>query len=101
VLDCVRYNTVHLRSDAKVAMPMLGAIPNSSGFAKYIWQARYEAALVETNPVELRTHIEKARDAMSKRLGVLKPRGTVSAMDEYQAIRDAEVMLKILEKRNG
>jgi hypothetical protein len=65
----------------------------------YIWQRSYQNALTETDPSLLREHIKKARDAMGKRLGTLAIRKHPTAMDEYRAIQDADVQLKILERQ--
>jgi hypothetical protein len=65
--------------------------------SKYIWQEKYEAALVETDPFKLPKRIASAKDAINKRLRILKPHHSSSAKVEYQAILDAEVMLRGLE----
>ena len=66
--------------------------------AKYLWQERYLAALIETDSFLLPNRIKAARDVIKRRLHALKPRGSSPAMTEYQAIRDAEAILNTLEK---
>ena len=64
---------------------------------RYLWQDRYEAAVVETDSRILPKRIEKARDAMKKRLRVLKPQISNLARAEYEAIRNAEDLLRAIE----
>ena len=87
-------------SDAAVqtVLPSFDQPKSSLWTPQYIWQSRFEAAVVETDVDRLKTHIEKARESMRKRLGALKPRASVAGMDEYQAIKDAEVILRALER---
>lgn len=66
--------------------------------AKYLWQKRYLAALIETDSFVLPNRIKAAKDVIKRRLHALKPRGSSHAMTEYQAIRDAEAILNTLEK---
>ncbi len=64
----------------------------------YIWEVRYQAALTETEPVLLKAHIKKAREAMIKRLKVLDTDKHTSAQQEYRAIQDAHSQLKVIER---
>ena len=65
---------------------------------RYLWQDRYEAAVIETDSKLLPKRIEKAREAMQKRLRSLKPKNSHFARAEYEAIRNAEDLLRAIEK---
>ena len=63
---------------------------------KYLWEERYEAALLETNDDKLRTRIAAALDSMGRRLIALKPKESEYAKEEYDAIRNARELLRSL-----
>jgi hypothetical protein len=54
------------------------------------WRELFDVALFEPNRVKLRQRIEHARDAINKRLDVLKDEtGNERMMSEHIALRDA------------
>jgi hypothetical protein len=65
---------------------------------KYIWEERYAAALLETDQQRLCGRIAWAVDSMSRRLIALKPKDSQYAKEEYEAIRDAQNLLRSLER---
>jgi len=65
----------------------------------YIWQERYEKAILESDINKLPAQIAKAKDAINKRLNVLAPRKFPDARAEYEAIDDAMHMLNVLERQ--
>ncbi len=69
--------------------------------ADYIWREQFWSALMEPRPERMLEHIKKARDTMNRRLEVLAIRKHRTAMLEYNAIRDAEVLLKTLERNHA
>jgi len=66
--------------------------------SNYIWQEPFWAALIELDIARMQAHVRKARRAMSKRLKDLAAIEPRSAMLEYNAIQDAEVLLTTLER---
>jgi len=66
--------------------------------SKYIWESSYQASLIATDPLLLQLHIQKTREVMSKRMKTLAIREYPAAMQEYDAIQNAESQLKVLER---
>ena len=65
-----------------------------------VWQALHKAAMLETNPVELRRKIDVANTAIHERIDELANNQESTSVEERQEIMDALNDFQILQLRN-
>ena len=68
---------------------------------KQAWQALHRAAMLETNPVELRRKIDLANTAIHERIHELANNHDSTSVEERQEIMDALNDFQILQLRNS
>lgn len=68
---------------------------------KPVWQALHKAAILETNPVELRRKIDVANTAIRERIDELANNQESTSVEERQEIMDALNGFQILQLRNS
>lgn len=64
----------------------------------YIWEAKYRAAILESDPTKLWERIESARDQINRRLEYLRTDRSTACGEEFCAIQDALAELRVLER---
>jgi hypothetical protein len=68
---------------------------------KQVWQALHKAAMLETDPVELRKKIDVANGAIHERVGDLANDHNRSWVEELQETMDALHDFQALQHRNN
>ena len=72
-----------------------------SQMTKQVWQTLHKAAVLETNPLELRRKIDVANAAIHERIGELANNLDSSSVEERQEIMDALNDFQILQQQTG